>query len=507
MTNCAFLIGCIEYRSKAFERYDEIKHDIINMKNAMIEYCNCSKEDIYIIADTDEAIAHPTGYEICNSIADTSTTYNGEELENLYIYYSGHGYISSKDEAVLVPTDTFLDPIEQGTLPLFKIIELIKECFKSVEHIIVILDMCLTIKPYAKMATKANRQINTDNHPSKGVIIYYSCYPRKSSYIIPPSLKEELGQGSVFTNVFIDALEDRDHFTAEEIEKFAVKRIHYYNDRTSNFQKPFAAYLEPGLQNVVIKYKTPDGITKVEFQEFQHANTMDMQFEETEIKMILDFSRTISLEPTSVSEFSSNTIKKVIKLDETVRKYKNVLPIKQYNTLLNDVYRIFEDIEYQCEISKGYKFSHSIPETIIDKTELLLRACWLQYKKDCNLLEDYKREADMFRKELSEYCIAATIFINRNPKTDTSLLKSKISTYPEYFALLQQTVDAIKEKIKIRTLLIKNLDTYSVIIHNVSTYLYNDKNAYYFHTRYNSDAIHDLQKVIEEVYRMSRADF
>ena len=252
MINCAFLVGCKEYKERGVPKLEGVDDDISGMKQALIDHCECLKENIFVIADSEEADSRPTGYEIVNTIREKAAHYNRTKINLLFFYYSGHGFISNDKDPVMRPTDSLLHPFELGTLPLKRITELIRSSFRSVRHIIIILDMCQTA-PTAKDNSGEEQDISTD-YLSKGLVVFRSCLPGNRSYMIPES-KKELGKGSVFTAVFIDALKDDHCETVQQISTFIKHRIKYYNSEIHIRQKPFTSLQDDSLGNVVIAKK------------------------------------------------------------------------------------------------------------------------------------------------------------------------------------------------------------------------------------------------------------
>ena len=503
MINCAFLVGCVEYKAQELCNLMSVKDDIINMKDALIKYCDCPEDSIYIIADTDNAISRPTGYDLCKAIEDIAIKYCQTSIENMYFYYSGHGFISPvKKEALLVPTDTYLNSIVHGTISLSNIIDLIKESF-TVKHIIFILDMCLNINPFAKGTARANDQINSD-YSSESAIVYYSCYPRKSSYTISPDKELELGRGSVFTHVFIDALNDINCFTAKEIEDFCTGRVGYYNSITANFQKPYTKYLGPGLEDVQIKLKhplLPDGATLDDFKEYQKANTVNAQLDTDEIGLVIKEAKRLSeAEDNKIALWGENRLNTINHFINSNQEYsKTAISLYRFKEAEDTLNIIYNNVEAPQRIHIALDEHTLLNKSIEEIENEIFNNFVFLYSKTVNMAKFMQKKAKDYMRELFMFIIAGTIVINKNQESETSLLQKKVDTFRQYCLLLNKLLDEIDEVIKSRSLIIQDLNEYARQITAICENLYKDKKAIYYNTRYNNKNLANLLNLLNSI--------
>ena len=513
MVNCAFLIGCAKYTAEQFNTLESVGYDIVNMKDALVEYCGCSEENIFIISDTVEAAPRPTGNEICSTLLNRAKAFSKDKINNLFFYYSGHGFISSeKKEAVIVPTDTIIEPIVHGTISLPDITHLLQESFYSVDNIIFILDMCLSDNLFAKGTFKADEKINIESF-SAGVIVFYSCSPWRNSYMVPPNLEGELGKGSVYTNVFIDALKDKNCFTVENIEAFVSNRINYYNSRTGNAQKPFAAYQSGSLKDVPVKRNNlplPEKVTIDEYQRYLSSNTLNAQLSDKEILMVVALGKQINLSDLNgIATYGYSSMRKIdqdikenyeqkvssINFDEYTRAREKILSI--YNevnpspSFFRSLSRFFQSIDINEE-DTALEGAVNCIDTAIDTSIS-------HFHKNAINLDKYMRKIEDYNKEMSMFYVAGKYATNLNQDTDSSLLNYRLNQIKEYHAFLKDHLPLINEMAQKSHENALRLIEYQKLIPRIKELLYNDKSSDIYKNRYNETRLADLLGILDQI--------
>lgn len=524
MINCAFLVGCKEYKERGVPKLEGVDDDISGMKQALIDHCECLKENIFVIADSEEADSRPTGYEIVNTIREKAANYNRTKINLLFFYYSGHGFISNDKDPVMRPTDSLLHPFELGTLPLKRIIELIRSSFRSVRHIIIILDMCQTA-PTAKDSSGEEQDISTDYLP-KGLVVFRSCLPGNRSYMIPES-KKELGKGSVYTAAFIDALKDDRCETVKQISAFIKHRIKYYNSEIHIHQKPFTSLQDDSLDNVVIAKKDaavqdeaastetkefmdelPEDdaipITKGELQEYQDANTIDAQLSKEQIRKVIDFADKLDLSnPIATSLLGDGTLEKIrdfyekSTFDEIDVTFHGLEELRKFlnksvgrNALRHFLQSFFFIVGSNTDIYIENSLK-SLEKDIID--------CATLYVKKASLLVAVMPSGKNCLVELAMYIISGTIALNRNKDYESTLFHKRLEKLIERYSSFSEHLQALKhETEKCYEKSMELVDCARVIDEN-RLQLYRDKSGTTVEERYNMDALVALNSLCDKL--------
>ena len=524
MINCAFLVGCKEYKENGVPKLEGVDDDISKMKQALIDHCDCLKENIFVIADSEDADSRPTGYEIVNTISSKAANFNRTKINLLFFYYSGHGFISNDKDPVIRPTDSLLHPVELGTLPLKSITELIRSSFRSVRHIIIILDMCQTA-PTAKDSSGEEQDISTDYLP-KGLVVFRSCLPGNRSYMIPES-KKGLGKGSVFTAVFIDALKDDHCETVQQISTFIKRRIKYYNSEIHIRQKPFTSLQDDSLGNVVIAKKDatiqdegspteteefmdelPEDdtilITKGELQEYQDANTIGAQLSEEQIRKVIDFADKIVLSDTTAASMLGESAL------ERISDYYNKSFLDGPDITFNGLedFRNFlkKSVEkdtfghvLQNLFFEGPKSDNYIKETLKSLVKDITYFSTLFVKK-ASLLDAVMPSGENCLASLAMYIISGTIVLKRNENYKSTLFHKRLEILTERYSSFSEHLQDLKhETEKCYEKSMELVDCVRVIDEN-RLRLYRDKRGMTVEERYNMDALVSLNSLCDKLH-------
>lgn len=243
MNNIAFLIGCEEYDLNDIQNLRGINHDIDLMRDALIDNCGCTPERVIVITNQPNSVASPIGTSILNLMLQKAIELENEKIENLFFYFSGHGYLSPQNEVCLIPQDARIYPIQHGVLTQEKIVIILKQ-FINVKHIILFLDICQN--ELVPKGPTTNSTINSEYFP-KGTIIFYSCFPRERSFMLPGE------SGSVFTQCLVNALQPQSGCcNVNEIADFLKIKVPLLSNKFGLEQKPYTQLQDTSLGKVVL---------------------------------------------------------------------------------------------------------------------------------------------------------------------------------------------------------------------------------------------------------------
>lgn len=239
MNNVAILAGCEDYADQAFENLVGVSHDIRLMHEALIKYCGCEERTVFEITKNYNNQKELSGVEILNNIRDIADNKCNTEIHNLFFYYSGHGITQGK-ELHLIPSNAILHPFF-GTIPV-SVLKDALDAFRVVKHIIIILDIC-----QENYIAKGSISSEIDCFPSKSTVIFYSCSPNQSSYM----LKD--GKGSLYTKFFVDALSSSERkSTIKDISSKVKKSLNEYCHNHGITQSPHTETFDISLADVII---------------------------------------------------------------------------------------------------------------------------------------------------------------------------------------------------------------------------------------------------------------
>ena len=533
MINCAYLVGCDKYLDRKCPNLEGVKHDIKKMKDALLRYCGCTKENIFVITNTENAFCNPTYTAICRAIEDTAFAYGRTKINNLFFYYSGHGFISKTEDRVpvIIPTDALLNSSKIGVLNINTVSKMILEKFQSVNHIIFILDMCLIVDPYAKGGADEG-SIDTCYFP-KGVIIFHSCFHEHASFLIPPEHEQKLGKGSAYTCAFIDALRNQDCRTVEDIDNYIKIRINYYNTTLKRNQKPFTSLQDSSLKNVAIRINesliNPARQIKPEHQskdtpqngqnhpsqvslifagaqEYERANTINVQLNIEKKRQVMKRANAIDPSDRITISTMGDVILKNLQLLNNYQRFKNNFTFEIYEKAKSYIDGMESNIKSCGQINSTFIEDRKL-DCLIEEIKKAIRNCNTLYLNDINQLRRMESNGEQSRLELSMYIISANIAINRNQNTDTTLLQVRKNLFEEYYYSSDLCIKGIKEIINTHLIVIQNLAEYSRVLDAICTKLYNDNYSKYYHKRYNSASLAEVSRLIEKIEQIARSDY
>lgn len=254
MNNYAILTACQYYRDPSLGSLAGTNSDITLIKDALMESGLCEEAHISVVLNTDATKFAPSATDIAASIAEFSTQLKDTEIDTLFFYFTGHGYIKDKT-LCLVPSDALANH-SLGELPLKQVADMLEECFNA-KCVVLIIDIC-----QQERRVKGVGEIYYD-YPKTA--IFYSCLPNQSSYMLPAGQ-----EGSVYTFHFAAVLRKHGRtFSMQEIEDEVSKRMREYCKEHSIKQTPCLAvmgetlndfYFDPSV--AIAKRRTLDGFSK-----------------------------------------------------------------------------------------------------------------------------------------------------------------------------------------------------------------------------------------------------
>ena len=494
MINCAFLVGCGEYDSPHINNLKNTDSDIRLMKEVLIDYCECVNENIVEISDNTRDQHEPTGAGILNAITEMSKKYHEGEIDNLIFYYTGHGMIM-KEDACLMPKGCQLYPVVYGNLPIKEVYAALYELF-DFKHAIFILDMCQD-----EVATKSildSEIIITDYFP-EGLICFYSCLPGANSYVIPDKYQVELGEGSVFTNVFANALKDENCYSVSEIDSYLKLHIKHYNSILNRVQSPFTRVRDISLGDVLLKKRIIDESTRSEStnkydeketgrdliipiakrisktfrSEYERANTIGVELEKEELIKLFDFVKYIeSIDDVNLLSLGETTLSSIRKLNISNFKTADNSRSVEQEKFLASILKAQKNLMFRRTFKSRYlgkqkqiNAMKSLFNKVIRELEDF-RICLGYNLKNSNLLDE---EIKTYIKELSMYIVASNIYINRNPLRKSTGFDRRIRLIEEYLVNAKELINTLNKKSRLSKEYYQKTDEYIKRMYNFQT--------------------------------------
>ncbi|MBR3487099.1 MAG: caspase family protein [Clostridia bacterium] len=191
MNNCAFLVNCDNYKyNNCWHDLPDTQYDITRMETVLSDNCDCSSKNVIICSRGEKHEPRLTSFR--PMITSELKSRDGF-FDIVFFYFSGHGFL--QDGIVhIVPMDSSQ---KNESIAINSIIKYIEDTNKA-KHIVLILDCCQN-----EFFDKGNLEIDSQIN---GHIVFNSCAPFKSSFMIPAKYTEQFGHGSVFTYCIASAL-------------------------------------------------------------------------------------------------------------------------------------------------------------------------------------------------------------------------------------------------------------------------------------------------------------
>ena len=551
MRNCAFLVGCGEYNSRDISDLEDIDKDIKKIKCALIENCDCSSSDVFEISDNRDAFSLPNGENLLRIISEKSIIYKNCHFNNVFFYYSGHGYISDEEQAFLVPKNATTYPIVYGGIAIRQIADILKRLYDA-DNYILILDMCLEIIQ-SKNISLGVKSIHSKNFP-KGIIVFYSCFPREKSFIIPQQFREELGNGSIFTSAFEKAIRDRTCCSVREISDYIKKIIDEYNKIIGVRQHPFTSIQDVSLGDVLLKQRENEKVQPQDRNEhrtnndtnyfskdaddkeldsdlnvlssediklLQDANTINADLNDEARLEIMNFVKEIDASNQSaVITYGNGTISKIRDFNSTIAdKFKRIAD--EHNKDKSLIKSFVEDailiknVNINREEYKGsfhfFKRAMSNPideettkviEGVFDSILKNIETCETLFSKEGLMYKVEEEKATAYIDELSMYIIAGNMYIKQNADTENNAFKARIRFLEEYLHTFYSKRDLLKNAYDMSTQKIYSCQQYYEEVQTIILY----HNSYLRSISGNIDGFYDnlekLVTIIDQIIKM-----
>ena len=243
MSNAAIIAACECYDDSTIKDLKGVNQDAKLMKEALMKNCDCSEEDIYTLVNDDGSHSKPTTSQLLHAIDNISTNYPNKTINNLFLYYSGHGYMKD-NELRLVLSDTILHDTDSA-IPISRLNHYFDR-IKNVKHIIVFLDAC-----QSDYVSKGSSEKSTDPY-SGNAVIFYSCLPHQSSYM----LSQKEGIGSVYTKYLIEILNQPSKYpTVKTVSRELKKKLGAYCNSHKIEQCPHTLLFDDSFGDVYLVNK------------------------------------------------------------------------------------------------------------------------------------------------------------------------------------------------------------------------------------------------------------
>ena len=204
MNNAAIIIACEKY-NQYFDDLHGVRKDAENMRRVLSEKCACST--ITMLGDTDERPATD------HNIFEATITEIPSEVDNLYLYFSGHGFMNAEEEICLIPCDAIKKRSKvYGTHELKELMNNVKDTFHP-KAVFVFLDMCLT------PASAKGLDDTSKVFLHEGAVVFYSTLPHRPAYVA------EDESGSFFTTCLVQLLDSEIRLTAAELSEKLEEKV------------------------------------------------------------------------------------------------------------------------------------------------------------------------------------------------------------------------------------------------------------------------------------------
>ena len=154
-----------------------------------------------------------------------------QDGDNFWFFFAGHG-VRHEDRDYLMPIDADPGDVEGTGIPLNYITERLRRC--GADNVVMLIDACRS------RGSRSGVGVGTETQ--QGVITFFSCSPRESSYEI-----EELHQGA-FTSVLLQGLRIQgagNCATAERLYQYLRYHVPLLNQRYGKPQQTPYGMVEP----------------------------------------------------------------------------------------------------------------------------------------------------------------------------------------------------------------------------------------------------------------------
>lgn len=440
MHNIAFVIACETYQyNSSYQNLPGVKNDAESMVHALQGQCRCAEIVTLGLAQNELS---PSGSSILATIIQTAQKYFNETIDNLYMYFSGHGEMDSSNNVSLIPSDAFrAGATQHGALSLNdEVLQMIKREY-NVRNILVFLDMCLS----ANLAKGAKEILNTEYFP-KGVAVFYSCFPYQKAFMA------RNGSGSFFTHCLVDALNTDRVETVSQLSAQIRENMVQICQKEGIEQKPYTSLEDVSLNDLPVVFHNRNGLNNAAFEKLTPA----------EQEAVRAFSEKIDLTNTEQIQFyGSATEDRFAELFTDLRTRLNmntnslqVISVCQAN-LKNiqkkiDFYNTWRTLRIVLEALGWYSApsASSLSHTVSDVHAKLNSACFT-LAKETSMIMRVKDKIAEYAREATMYLLAGELAVGCYPEQKNELFSYRLRVLrnlADLYDLLQKPLTACIEQ-------------------------------------------------------------
>lgn len=194
----AVLVTCGTFLYHTINPLTYMEHDLEIVKHSLTAYCGLEPHNVICFSDSASQLSNrPTRSNIIHCLYDLQS--KQMSVNNLYFYFSGHGfrsYLDNKD--YLTTADTCPGCLEDTALPLDLVCRLLKNL--KANYIILFLDACKSVIDSKSLVE--NFTFDSVNKYLNGIAVFYSCSLNQNSF------EEEQLKASIFTYCLGQALSE-----------------------------------------------------------------------------------------------------------------------------------------------------------------------------------------------------------------------------------------------------------------------------------------------------------
>lgn len=240
----AVLVACGTFSYHVINPLTYTEHDLEIVKHSLTFYCGLEPHNVICFSDSASQLSNrPTRSNIIHCLYDLQS--KQMSINNLYFYFSGHGfrsYLDNKD--YLTTADTCPGCLEDTALSLDLICRLLKNLNSN--NIILFLDACKSVIDSKSLVE--NFTFDPANKYLNGIAVFYSCSLNQNSF------EEEQLKASIFTYCLGQALSETGGCrTVGELADNLTKSVPSLCKKYGKpEQKPYTCTENQGLENVFL---------------------------------------------------------------------------------------------------------------------------------------------------------------------------------------------------------------------------------------------------------------
>lgn len=386
----AYLVSCEKYKF-GINVLNGPSNDLRVMYEVFSSYCGILKNNITCFCDGEVSdnikinskIILPWRDEILSKLYEDSQIHKEEAIDNLFFYYSGHGYVNFNNNFCIIPTNSNAAYLDSYAITDNLLAEHLM-AFRA-KHIILIFDACQTVC--------REKSVNEIKKLPNSIVTFYSSTMGNKSYISPNT------NISVFTMCLSQALsEDGKCRTVGEVSDYLDKHLgqlciecNIYDIQTSQIKVE-----DISLRNIVLS-------------KIQHEYISD--FTSDEIKIINDFAEKIDVSNTIfVSQYAEGSLRKIKDYIDSIPRLENDPATKEMRQWFSDFFfefgkssqanffllRWIEKLQYKEE-KKAYNEEQL--KKFFERFDDLKVAIYKNidvYDKKMNMIANYVKELTMY---------------------------------------------------------------------------------------------------------------